>query len=89
MTKLQPRKNTCKYLPTIQNLAEYKTVHRFITRHSRSELARYLFYCMFFCLYSQRFLDNRGPIHAKVRMQAYSANQRYVLIQWNAFIIVI
>jgi len=46
----------------------------FFTRHSRSELARYLFYCMFFrlfFLFGQRFLskpraDSRQILHAGV-----------------------
>ena len=44
----------------------------FFTRHSLVERrARYLFYCMFFCLFGQRFLDNprvdsRHILHADV-----------------------
>ena len=35
------------------------TVIKFITRHSLVERrARYLFYCMFVCLFGQRFLSN-------------------------------
>ena len=33
--------------------------------------ARYLFYCMFVCSVND-FSTTRGPIHAKVRMQAYT-----------------
>ena len=52
----------------------YSVVNVFFTRHSRSELARYLFYCMFFrlfFLFGQRFLskpraDSRQILHAGV-----------------------
>jgi len=50
----------------------YSTVCFFVTRHSLVERrVRYLFYCMFVCLFSQRFLsnpraDSRHILHAGV-----------------------
>ena len=38
-----------------------QTLKYIVTRHSRSELARYLFYCMFFCLFFVRSMISQQP----------------------------
>jgi len=56
-------------------------LHRFfITRHSlvraKGEVFGLLYVCLFVCLFVNDFSTTRGPIHAKVRMQAYSGSGR-------------
>ena len=68
-------KNAFESLSSLQN--SVLNCMCIITRHSLVERrARYLFYCMFFvCFFVcsvNDFSTTRGPIHAKVRMQAYS-----------------
>ena len=54
------------------------TISSFITRHSlvrtKSEVFVLLYVCLFVCLFVNDFSTTRGPIHAKVRMQAYSGS---------------
>ena len=60
------------YLSLVWNLLFLYLI--IITRHSLVERrARYLFYCMFVCSINN-FSTTRGPIHAKVRMRAYSGS---------------
>ena len=65
------RQRVCVYLLLAS------TVQYIITRHSLLyRRARYLVYCMYVCLFVNDFSTTRGPIHAKVRMQAYSGSGR-------------
>jgi len=43
---------------------------------AKGEVFGLLYVCLFVCLFVNDFSATRGPIHAKVRMQAYSGSGR-------------
>ena len=73
---IHPRLSHLLHGWTSQNAFLYLS---FFTRHSLVwRRARYLVYsmfvCLFVCLFVNDFSTTRGPIHAKVHMQAYSGS---------------
>ena len=66
-----------KSLPYGRRTVHYYVVGHFITRHSlvraKGEVFVLLYVCLFVCSVND-FSTTRGPIHAKVRMQAYSGS---------------